>query len=155
MSWLYMTTCPHLQLLQFTVNVHVKVWIHGQEMFCQHTKPARRTEFKLMHVHSCLSASLYMQIHLFNIISQHDIQDRGFHNERPRKQGASSFHVYQCCHLVAGVDTGTTITDTMHCVIILRISSITFKDGNTTALWKSCLSQFCKNQKLIVLHSGH
>lgn len=37
-------SCPHLQLLQFTANVDVKVRIHGQEVFGQHTEPAKRTE---------------------------------------------------------------------------------------------------------------
>lgn len=43
-SRLHMMTRPHLQLLQFTIDIDVEVWIHRQEMFCQHTKPARKRE---------------------------------------------------------------------------------------------------------------
>ncbi len=40
--------CPHLQLLQFSIDVHIKVWIHRQEMISQHTKPAGGTEVNML-----------------------------------------------------------------------------------------------------------
>lgn len=50
---LYIIACPYLKLLQFPVNINVQVGIHRQEMFCQHTKPVRRTE----RVYSSLCAN--------------------------------------------------------------------------------------------------
>lgn len=57
MKYLYAISRSHLQLLQFAVDVDIKVWVHGAKMFRQHAKPAKHDEqdrLLVRHVNACL-----------------------------------------------------------------------------------------------------
>lgn len=93
----------HLQLLQLAVNIDVQVWIHGQEVVCQHTKPARtQCDSRFTQAHS-------MQHPLYVNVASHISFRTGCTRQRGYNEAVIGTSTARCCHLLAEKDTDSTV----------------------------------------------